>query len=95
VVDGSWRTLMEWYRRYRAEGVQGLAAKYQGQNGARSTRQQRHNLAEKLNQYRPDQIIAAEARLSQGKFWTISDLKIVVEKWYGVTYRSEASCVYL
>ena len=30
-------------------------------------------------------------RLSQGEFWTISDLQVAVKRWYGVEYRSEDS----
>jgi putative transposase len=91
MVGGSWRSLMDWCQRYRAEGIAGLASKYQGQNAAKVTHQQRRELAEKLRQYRPDQVIPAEIRISQGKFWTISDLKIVVKEWYGVTYQSDTS----
>ena len=91
VIGGSWRSLMEWCQRYRAEGIAGLASKYQGQNAAKMTQEQRTDLAEKINQYRPGQVIVAEIRESKGQFWTISDLKIVVEEWYGVTYQSETS----
>ena len=91
VVGGSWRSLMVWCQRYRAEGVTGLASKYQGQNAAKLTRQQRRDLVEKLNQYRPDQVIPPEIRISQGQFWTLSDLKVMVQEWYGVTYQSDTS----
>lgn len=30
-------------------------------------------------------------RISRGQFWTISDLRIAVQTWYGVTYRSNES----
>ena len=52
MVGGSWRSLMAWYQRCRAEGGTGLASKYQGQNAAKLSRQQRWDLVEKLNQYR-------------------------------------------
>jgi transposase len=41
--------------------------------------------------YRPDQVIPPEVRISAGQFWTASDLKIVVERWYDVTYQGESS----
>ncbi len=41
--------------------------------------------------YRPDQVLSAEVRISQGQFWTVSDRKVVVQRWYGVTYRSATS----
>ena len=52
MVGGSWRSLMAWYQRCRAEGGTGLASKYQGQNAAKLSRQQRRDLVKKLNQYR-------------------------------------------
>jgi transposase len=30
-------------------------------------------------------------RVERGSFWTVSDLQIVIEQWYGVTYRSPNS----
>ncbi len=29
--------------------------------------------------------------MSQGQFWTVSDLQIVVEQWYGVKYATRDS----
>ncbi len=91
VTGSSWRALMDWARRYRAEGVSGLMSRYEGQNAAKLTRQQRTELSQKLRQYRPDQVIAPEMRMTQAQFWTVSDLRIVVEQWYGVTYHSQNS----
>jgi transposase len=91
IVGCSWRALMDWCRRYRKEGVKGLKSKWQGQNAAKLKGEQRAELKEKLKQYRPDQVIAPEIRTSQGRFWTVSDLKIVVTEWYGVSYQSETS----
>jgi transposase len=87
----SWRALMDWVQRYQAEGVRGLASKYTGQNAAKLSHEQRREVADKLNYYRPDQVIAPDLRLSQGQFWTVSDLKIVLEEWYGVSYQSDTS----
>jgi transposase len=91
IVGCSWRALMAWCRRYRKEGVKGLKSNWQGQNAAKLKGEQRAELKEKLKQYRPDQVIAPEIRTSQGRFWTVSDLKIVVTEWYGVSYQSETS----
>src|SRR3989337_416184 len=57
MVGCSWRALMEWCQRYREEGVTGLKSKWQGQNAAKLTGEQRVELKEKLHQYRPDQVI--------------------------------------
>ena len=91
LVGCSWRSLMDWCQRYREEGTAGLKSKWQGQNAAKLTREQRAGLKENLHQYRPEQIMPPEVRISTGEFWTVSDLKIMVKKWYGVTYRSDTS----
>jgi len=66
-------------------------SRYDGQNAARLTREQRADLKSRLSQYQPDQVIAADIRIEQGQFWTVSDLKIVIEHWYGVSYQSDNS----
>jgi transposase len=33
--------------------------------------------------------------VSQGAFWTVSDLRIAVERWYGVEYHSLTSYITL
>jgi transposase len=59
------------------------------------SRAQRADLKGRLDGYRPDQVIEAEMRISQGQFWTVSDLAIVIERWYGVTYSCRLSYVRL
>jgi transposase len=49
------------------------------------------DLKQRVEQYRPDQVIAADIRISQGQFWTVSDLQIAVKTWYGVEYRTADS----
>jgi transposase len=34
-------------------------------------------------------------RVSQGEFWTVSDVALVVERWYGVKYQCRDSYVRL
>jgi transposase len=91
IAGCSWRSLMEWCQRYREEGMRGLVDKREGGNRARLTRVQRQEIGEKLRQYRPDQVLPTEMRVSQGVFWTVSDLKRAVQMWYGVTYQSPTS----
>jgi transposase len=33
--------------------------------------------------------------MSAGQFWTVSDLEVAVQQWYGVSYRSPRSYVTL
>ena len=91
MVGCSWRALMEWCQSYRATGVDGLYSHWPRDNALKLSRAQRADLRAKLHSYRPDQVIAPDVRISQGQFWTVSDLKIVVERWYQVTYQGESS----
>ncbi len=52
------------------------------------SRAQRADLKRRLHEYQPEQVIAAEVRVSRGAFWTVSDLQLVVQQWYGVNYRT-------
>jgi transposase len=44
-----------------------------------------------LHQYSPDQVLPPDVRISSGKFWTVSDLQIAIQRWYNVTYQSDNS----
>lgn len=92
IVDCGERSLRRWCAKYQAEGVEGLKSKrYGNQNAAKLTRAQRAEIKAKTNQYRPDAILPSEVRINRGAFWTVSDLRIAVKRWYGVTYQSENS----
>ena len=45
----------------------------------------------KIQQYRPEQLLGTEIRVRRGSFGTISDLRIGLQSWYGVTWRSDNS----
>jgi transposase len=91
----SWRALMDWCVAYRADGASGLKSKWQGENALKLSRVQRADLKARLAAYRPDQVIEADLRISQGQFWTVTDLAIVIERWYGVTYGCRLSYIRL
>ena len=86
---------MDWCAAYRTSGVDGLKSKWQGANALKLSREQRSDLKKRLDAYRPDQVIEPELRISQGQFWTVSDLSIVVQRWYAVSYRCRDSYVAL
>jgi transposase len=88
LVGCSERRIREWTERYQQAGVEGLKSHWQGENALKLSREQRTDLKQRLQQYRPDQIIASDIRISQGQFWTVSDLQIVVKVWYAVEYRT-------
>jgi transposase len=91
ITGCSYRSLLRWCSEYQREGAAGLKDKRVGGNRAKLTSEQRAEIKQKVHQYRPDQLLSPEVRVSQGAFWTVSDLKVVVERWYGVAYQSHTS----
>jgi transposase len=81
-------SIREWVQDYKREGLAGLRPHYErsAQNASKLTAAQRADLNERLHAYRPDQVLAPTLRLSQGQFWTVSDLHLALEAWYGVVY---------
>ena len=82
------RSIRKWAQKYRQEGLEGLQSHWQGENALKLSRAQRADLRQRLQQYRPDQVIAPDIRISRGQFWTVSDLHIMVKAWYAVEYRT-------
>ena len=89
------RTIRAWVQRYQDGGIEGLRIAWNSDNALKLSRAERADLKEKLAQYRPDQVLSSEMRFEQGMFWTVSDLRLAVAQWYGVSYRSEDSYVNL
>jgi len=81
----------QWANRYRRGGLEALRIVWSSGNASKLTDKQRQDLREKTAQYTPEQVIAPDVRVERGAFWTVSDLQIVVERWYGVTYNSVRS----
>lgn len=91
VVNCTGRSVRRWSQRYTDQGIAGLKSQWTGENALKLTREQRADLKQRLHDYRPDHILAPHLRISQGQFWTMSDLQIAVQEWYGVSYRSRES----
>jgi len=91
VTNAAERSIREWVQRYHEDGIEGLASHWQGGNASQLSPEQRLDLATKLDEYTPDQVIGMDVRIEQGVFWTVSDLRIVVQAWYGVSYSSDNS----
>jgi transposase len=83
VTGLSERTIQRQAARFREAGVSGLRERRKGGNNALLTAQQRAEVAEKLHQYRP-----VDLKISQREYWTVSDLAVVLEQWYGVVYQA-------
>ena len=90
IVDTSESSIRQWAQHYRETGFEALRSKWQGNNAKKLSDDQRGDLRERLHQGGP-----ARWQLSTGQFWTVSDLEVAVEQWYGVRYHSQRSYVTL
>ena len=86
VVGAGASSIRQWAMTYRAEGVGGLRSKWQGKNANKLTAEQRALVKAQLHQYRP-----VDLHLSEGVYWTVSDLRVAVEQWFAVVYKDETS----
>ena len=84
-------SVREWVGRYQTGGVEGLRSQWRGGNANKLSAAQRADLSERLHQYRPDQVLPAALRVNQGCYWTVSDLKVAIQQWYGVSYQDNDS----
>jgi transposase len=91
IVGCSERSLLRWCEAYRQEGVAGLESGWRGGNNGRLTPMQRAEVVANVQQYQPDQLLSSDVRVNRGTFWTVSDLRIGIERWYGVSWRSDNS----
>lgn len=79
-------TIRQWAMNYRAEGLNGLRSQWTGKNANKLTGEQREQIKQRLHEYRP-----VDLHLSTGEYWTVSDLRVAVEQWFGVVYQDETS----
>lgn len=87
------RTINRWYGRYLQLGLGGFVDNRQGGNHQYLTQAQEEDLAVKLNQYRPVDLFGLEeVATADGLHWCVPDLQKAVQQWYGVTYKTAASC---
>lgn len=86
-------SLRVWATIYTQAGIVGLQSHYANSapNARKLSGEQEQDLGDKLHQYRPDQVLPLAACHGTGQFWTVEDVKRVVERWYGVTYRDPSS----
>jgi len=86
-------SIREWVQDYKREGLEGLRADYEhsARNASKLTAAQRAEVYERLHSYQPDQMLGPTLRVSAGQFWTVSDLHVALEAWYGVVYDDPGS----
>jgi transposase len=89
-LTGCSRTsLMEWCRRYRTQGSQGLHDKHSGGNRAKLTREDIREISKRLHKHSPGDLLGVSSHPAD--LWTIKDLQQIVRQWYGLRYRSYGS----
>jgi transposase len=91
ITGCSERSLRRWCVWYEQGGLERLENQRAGGNNAKLTPEQRAEVIARLKAYRPDQLFPAEVRISRGAFWTVSDVQIGLQQWYGVSWRSATS----
>jgi len=91
IVGCSETSLRDWATLYKRKGIDGLLDHHDvsAQNARKLTQEQEEDLKARLQQYEPRQVMP-EWRGS-GQFWTVEDVQIVIEMWYGVSYKESKS----
>jgi transposase len=86
-------SIREWVQDYKREGLAGLAGHpaSSAQNASKLSAAQRAELAQRLRSYGPQQVLAASRRSTPSPFWTVHDLRLALEDWYGVVYKDVSS----
>lgn len=85
------KSLMNWWRKYRAQGVCGLEDRRKGGNHTKLTSGQRAEVRELLHAYTPAQWLGPESTTADGEFWSVTDLATLLQRRYQVRYRSPVS----
>jgi putative transposase len=91
VVGSSKRSIQRWVQDYQQQGIDGLKPGWRGDNAKKLSDAQRAEVVQRLQQYQPAQLLGPDQRLSQGAFWTVRDVQVALNAWYGVDYRSDDS----
>lgn len=84
-------SLMNWWRKYRNQGLSGLDDHRDGRNRAKLSQEQIQELTEKLHLYSPHDLFGWQTRTASGQHWLVEDLARAVDKWYGISWDSRTS----
>mgnify|MGYP000910942410 FL=1 len=84
-------SLQNWCRAYREDPSQGLIDKRRGGNRAFLEALQIEEVQAIIHQYTPKERLGPKARTTNGEFWTVEDLALLVEEKYGVVYKTRKS----
>lgn len=89
IVGCSRSSLLNWSRSYQELGLAGLVDKRVGGNSAKLAAYQIEQLQDQLHRYTPEQLLGPDA--VGGQFWTVGDLAYLLERDYGIVYKSLTS----
>jgi transposase len=84
-------SLMNWWHKYRQQGLSGLDDHRDGRNRAKLTQAQIQEVTEKLHQYSPHDLFGWQTQTASGQHWLVEDLARAVDKWYGIRWDSRTS----
>lgn len=79
------KTLDEWQRAFKRQGIEGLMREPQIGNNYKLSYAQKEEIKTAINNNTPDEL------QQKGRFWKVSLLKQYVKKRYNVVYKSEVS----
>jgi transposase len=86
------RSLLRWSEQYRSDGIDGLIDQRQGGNRAMLNEAQLADVERKLRQYRPVDVLGStNVATTNGHYWTVPDLKLALQQWYGIVYQSNSA----
>lgn len=91
ITGCSQRRLLGWSSAYQAYGIAGLIDRRVGGNSAKMTADEQAELQTKLHSYRPNQVLRPGEYQGNGEFWSARDLSVLLEREYGIVYRSPNS----
>jgi capsular exopolysaccharide synthesis family protein len=83
--------LISWEYIYDNDGLEALCDKRKWGINAKLTRLQKEELKERLRVLTPARVLGDEAELTNGNYWTVTDLENAIKQWYGVEYKSRNS----
>ena len=84
-------SLWEWSRKYRGQGVAGLVDQRQGGNRAALRPLELEAVHGWLHGYKPNQLLSQDEYRGNGEFWSLADLACLLEKRFGLRYKSPTS----
>ncbi len=88
-------SLRRWARQFRQCGSDGLRSQWRGGNRALLSETQREQLITLVQQTRPDAVLGHHQRRYLTPFWTVDDLKVLVQVRFGVVWQSRTSYITL